>query len=57
MGIIHKIAKKHKGNVVASVTKGTDQEQNYDFVSINVAMKFKEIERLQKSHIDEDIKA
>lgn len=57
MGIIHKIAKKHKGNIVASVTKGTDQEQNYDFVSINVAMKFKEIERLQKSHIDEDIKA
>lgn len=41
MGIIHKIAKKHKGNVVASVTKGIDQEQNYDFVSINVAMKLK----------------
>lgn len=48
MGIIHTIARKHHGFVRIGITAGAEFEQDYDYVSINVAMEFKEIARIQR---------
>lgn len=50
MDIIHKIADKHKGCVIIRITTGQENDRNYDYVSIKVAMRFKEIEERQLHH-------